>query len=133
MTILKNPKYIFLIDGMGGLLTALFLIGVLPYFQDAIGLNKIVLYILGSIGACYGIYSLCCFRFVKSNFDVWLKVIVLANLIYCVAIAGVVTFFLEEMTLIGVGYFAFEVLVILAIVFSEIRILFQAQGGNLKR
>lgn len=127
---MKNPKNIFLLDGLGGLLTGIFLIVVLPYFQDAIGLPINVLYALGAIGVCYGIYSLSCFRFVQSNFGVWLKVIVLANLIYCVVIAGVVTFFLEEMTLIGIGYFAIEVLVILALVFVEIRILLRIENSK---
>ncbi len=118
-----SPKQMFLIDGIGAVLTALCLGVVLPLFHEHIGLPKEVLIAMGGAGVFYGIYSFSCFFFIRSRYVAGLKLLILANLLYCVASAAVVTFYVEQMTLLGLGYFALEVLVILGVVFLEMNVL----------
>lgn len=118
-----SPKQMFLIDGIGAVLTALCLGVVLPLFHEHIGLPKEVLIAMGGAGVFYGIYSFSCFFFIRSRYVASLKLLILANLLYCVASAAVVTFYVEQMTLLGLGYFALEVLVILGVVFLEMNVL----------
>lgn len=118
-----TPKRMFLIDGIGALLTASFLALILPHFQEQIGIPTDTLILMGAAGALYSIYSLSCFYFLRQDYAIWLKIIILANLLYCVASAGIVTVYVEQITLLGFVYFALEVCVILAVVALELFVL----------
>jgi len=118
-----SPKKMFLLDGIGASFTAITLALILPMFQDQIGIPTETLITMGIVGFFYGIYSFSCFYFVRANYSIWLKGIILANLLYCVASAGVVTYYIEQLKLLGFLYFSFEISVILAVVVLEIVVL----------
>jgi len=76
-------KKLFLIDSLGALITALILGFVLTSFEDTFGMPAGILYILSLIAFIYSIYSSLCYLLIKTNFILFLKVIAIANLLYC--------------------------------------------------
>lgn len=118
-----NSKTLFLIDGVGGYVTALMIGFILPQLPEHFALPKEILLILAFIGFVYGTYSLLCSYFVKEKFHPWLKIIIFANLLYCVVTAIVVVMFFDRLSVIGVTYFLAEIAIILGLVSIEYKVL----------
>ncbi|WP_338759292.1 hypothetical protein WAF17_11455 [Bernardetia sp. ABR2-2B] len=123
----SNPKVIFLIDGIGALVTSLSLFGIGFLLQEHFGMPKNILYVLSSIVAFYAIYSFSCYFFLfdKNTTKKWqsyLKVIITANILYCVVMPFLLMFHYESLTVLGISYFIFEIIVILTLVFFEIKV-----------
>jgi hypothetical protein len=114
-----KPKTLFLIDGLGGLVTALLLYGVLRPFHEYVGMPPKVLIYLTLIAALFFIYSTLCHLFVKENWKPFLKIISYANLLYCCLTLLLMIYYFQELTTLGVGYFLAEILVILVLVYFE--------------
>lgn len=116
-----NKRNIFLIDGIGALVSAMFTGLILPLFSQWIGLPAWALYCLAVFPLTYGIYSLSCFWLVKSISPIMLKAITLANLFYCL-VSGLVIFIFPEITIWGRLLLAGEILIILGVVAIELRV-----------
>lgn len=116
-----NKRNIFLIDGIGALVSAMFTGLVLPFFSQWIGLSSWALYSLAVFPLIYGIYSLSCFWLVRTIWPMMLKAIIIANLFYCL-ISGVVVFIFPEITIWGRLLLGGEILIILGVVVIELRV-----------
>jgi hypothetical protein len=115
----SNPKQLFLIDGIGGVLTA-FLLGVLlPRFEDSFGMPTTILYYLASIACVYAIYSISCSILLANNWRPYLKAIAFANLLYCCITIVLVYYFYEKLTIWGLTYFVLELMVIISLIIIE--------------
>ncbi len=121
-----SARQVFLVDGLGGVLTATLLGLVLPMFHEHIGLGPWTLRWLGFAGALYAVFSLSTYLRSPPRIAPYLRFIVLANLAYCLTIAFVLTANRAEVTVLGFVYFAVEVGVILTLVGLETRILRRA-------
>ncbi|BBM83753.1 hypothetical protein UABAM_02107 [Candidatus Uabimicrobium amorphum] len=113
-------KNIFLIDGLGALLSAALLGIVLPLFH--VGIPTTTLYLLALIAFVFSLYSLRC-HFVKSQRNLWLKLIMTANLLYCALTLFLVVYHWSTMTYIGAIYFLGEISIIVILVWIESRVL----------
>ncbi|GAA4278362.1 hypothetical protein [Aquimarina mytili] len=118
---ISNPKTLFLIDSLGALLTAFFLSVILANLEAYFGMPKKILYLLSSVALMYAIYSICCYYFIKRNWKPYLKIIVIANIVYTILTIGIVTYFYNRLTGIGVFYFLLEVIVLIILIRIEIR------------
>lgn len=125
-----NPKVIFLIDGMGALVTSLSLFGIEFWLQEYFGMPKNVLYILSSVVAFYAVYSFSCYFFLfdklgktNKNWQSFLKVIIFANVMYCVAMPFLLVEFYQNLTTLGFFYFIFEIIIILTLVVFELKVI----------
>ncbi|MCC6245753.1 MAG: hypothetical protein IT353_23170 [Gemmatimonadaceae bacterium] len=114
-----TPRTVLLIDGLGGVATAIMLCLVLPAFHTAIGLPPRLLVSLGLCGVVYAAYSLGCWFLVKTRWPRALTIIIAANLLYCAVSALVVVRHWHTMTALGAVYFIGEIAVILALVGVE--------------
>ena len=112
-----------LIDGIGGVATAIMLCLVLPAFHTAIGLPPRLLVSLGLCGVVYAAYSLGCWLFVKTRWRLALTIIIAANLLYCAVSALVVVTHWNTLTALGAAYFISEIAVILVLVGVESMVL----------
>lgn len=121
-----SARQVFLVDGLGGVLTATLLGLVLPMFHERIGLGPWTLRWLGLAGLGYAVFSLSTYLRSPLRMVPYLRVIILANLAYCVTIAVVLVANRAEVTVLGFVYFAIEVGVILTLVGLETRILRRA-------
>ena len=127
MELSKLKKYIFLIDGLGAWLSALFLGLVLPIFR--IGMTNEILFVLAITAIAFGIYSLACF-ITKKQSPAWLRLIMVANLFYVIATAFIVVGSYRQLSVLGRIYFMGEIIIILALIALEARILYTKPVGG---
>ena len=120
-TLNLNPKTLFLLDGIGALLSALFLGTVLVRFEAFFGMPRVVLYPLATIAGGFAVYSFCCYAFVIQNRPVFLRVIATANLLYGCVTVGLLVLYHQELTLWGWGYFLGELMIIGLLVALEFK------------
>ncbi|WP_375563145.1 hypothetical protein ACE193_11620 [Bernardetia sp. OM2101] len=124
-----NPKVIFLIDGIGALVTSFSLFGIGFWLSNYFGMPKSILYILSSIVAFYAVYSISCYFFLfdklgkDKNWQSFLKGIIAANSLYCIVMPFLMLFHYEDLTVLGMSYFIFEIIVILVLVVFEIKLV----------
>lgn len=115
-----NPKILFLIDGFGALLTALILFSILRPFNRYFGMPKSVLTILSIIALAFCLYSMSCFYLVKEKWKSFLKAVSTGNLIYCCITIGLIVYYYDQLTVLGIVYFLLEIAVICGLVFLEL-------------
>jgi hypothetical protein len=115
-----NPRRLFLIDGFGALLSAFLLGVVLVKFESTFGMPKKVLYALSLMACLFAIYSFTCYLQVKKNWPPFLKVIAIVNLSYCALTLGLLFYFHQELTSLGMIYFLLEIGVVTSLAIVEL-------------
>jgi hypothetical protein len=116
-----KPKQLFLIDGLGALLTAFLLGTVLTTFQSLFGMPINVLFLLAAIAVVYAVYSFFNHFRMQKNWKVYMKIIAIANFAYCLLTIGLMIFFCQELTTLGFAYFIIEAFIILSLATLEFR------------
>lgn len=116
-----KPKKLFLLDGLGALLSAFCLGVVLVKLEHLIGMSPKVLKILALLACVFAAYSLSSSYFVKENWSIYLKIIAAANFLYCCTTMILVVYFLTQLTTLGIVYFVVEVVIILSLVRIELK------------
>ncbi len=117
-----KPKTIFLIDGLGAILSAFLLGVVLIHYQELIGMPEKVLYFLAFIPCLFIIYSFSCFFFLRDNWRSYLKYIALANFLYCILSIAMMMVHRDSLTTLGYTYFVIEIIVVLIVVGVEYQV-----------
>lgn len=123
-----HPKKLFLLDGFGALLTAFFLGVLLANFEEVFGMPPNVLYRLSLLACVFAVYSLCCSFFAVGKWHLLLRIIVVANLLYCCLTIGCMLAFSERLTLLGLVYFVQELIVIGVLVAIELNVASSVSG-----
>lgn len=116
-----TPKKLFLVDGIGALVTASMTGLVLPQFIQYIGLGTEILYVLGAIAGIFAIYSLGCFLFLTNNWTIFLRVIAIANSVYCFATLGIIFYYYDQMRWPGIIYFVGEIILVASLIYIELK------------
>lgn len=117
-----NPKSLFLIDGLGALFTA-FLTGVLlRMFEDDFGMPQKHLCVLSILACIFAVYSMSCYFLIVKNWRTHLKIIAVANSMYCLLTAVLVMLLYQQLTILGIIYFIGEILIIIGLVYMEISV-----------
>lgn len=118
----RMPKTIFLIDGLGALLTAFLLFVVLRSFNEYFGISKEILNYLSAIAAGLCIYSTLCFLFLKANWTPFIRIIAFANLFYCIITVGLLMIYCSLITTAGITYFFVEMVIICGLSYAELNV-----------
>lgn len=118
MTIDRNR--IFLIDGVGAIVTATLLASVLAQLEGMFGIPRRAVYFLAAIAVCFAIYSLALYFSGPESWPPFLRAIPIANLGYCVLTLILLYVFRSEITALGIAYFAAEILVVTALACYEL-------------
>jgi hypothetical protein len=117
-----KPKKVFLIDGLGALLS-IFLLGfVLPRLDKFIGMPEQTLYLLASLPCLFVIYNLYSFFSKERSTSNLIKTIALANISYCTLSMVAVSYHFERLTYLGMAYFTMEIILILLLAIIELKI-----------
>jgi hypothetical protein len=124
-----NPYQLFLVDGVGALLSALMLSLVLARFENTFGISKDVLYLLSLAPFLFCIYSLMCFSIRIRNWRNYLKIIAIANLLYCCYTLFLLFDLSATLTFWGFLYFFLEIVVVVLLAMFEIKVAFHV-GKN---
>ena len=123
MTFFKNnPRYIFLMDGLGAILSAVLLALVLPLYVDLLGMPIETLFILSILPVVYAIYSLLCYLTDPFQWKFYLRVIAIANFLYCLVTMVYLVLNLEQTTIFGELYFVLEMIVVASLATFELKI-----------
>lgn len=117
-----DKKTVFLLDGLGAVVSCLCLGAVLPAVQSWIGMPTAVLHGLALVAGSFALYSLSCFFFANHDKPRWLLGIIALNLAYCFLSLALLCLFWSDLTTLGVLYFAAEKLIVLGIVLLEWKI-----------
>lgn len=120
---MNDPKKLFLIDGIGAMGTASLLLLLPVFFPGIFGLPDSYTKLLGEIAVCFAIYSL--YNYVWFNPTHWkpfLKVISIANAVYCVISLGIVLLHFQQITTIGWLYFMGEIAIIMLLFLWEMKV-----------
>lgn len=118
-----NSKRLFIVDGLGACLTAFLLAAILTPLNEYFGMPRTVLIILSIIAFFFAFYSICCFFLINKKWQPFLKIIAIANILYCCLTTLFVIKYFTILTILGVSYFLFEIAIICGLVFFEIRAL----------
>lgn len=116
-----NPKTLFLIDGLGALLSAFLLGVILVQFEAYFGMPQQVLYFLAAIPCLFALYDFYCYFRVHKNRGPFLKIIALANLLYCCLSIGLVILHFPQLTPLGLIYFFLEFIIVIALAGMELK------------
>jgi len=119
-----TTKTIFLLDGIGAMLSTMFL-ACIAYFFDGFGLPLHAMSILIALAATFMVYSLACYLFVDEKWRACLWLIVSANAAYSLLTMAAVIHFWGNVNALGVFYFVSEIMVIYAVVYLELSVLRQ--------
>jgi hypothetical protein len=114
------PQRLFLVDGVGAVLSAVGLGLVLPAWAGAVGAPTRVLYLLVLTASGLAACSLGCFWRTPTHWRPWLTGIAQANLLYCGLTAVLLLGYAPALTAWGAAYFGLEVTVIVLLACWEL-------------
>lgn len=117
-----NPRRVFVLDGVGALVSALVLGLALPPFDDALGTTRSALLALAALPLAFTLYDLVCWAARVRWWRAAVYGIATANFLYPVISA--VTLWNDEVALTGLGvaYFTAESATLWAITALELRV-----------
>ncbi|BFG69577.1 hypothetical protein KACHI17_04580 [Sediminibacterium sp. KACHI17] len=119
--LIHQPKFVFLFDALGALLTSTLIGGLLVAYQSHIGLPLTWLYILASIAAIFTIFSSSCASLIQSNWKPFLIIIITGNALYACLTTTLIIMYSKELTGWGFAYFIGEIFVLLGVIWLELK------------
>jgi len=116
-----SPKMLFLIDGMGALLSAFLLGVILTRFESTFGMPRKSLYFLSFLPIIFAIYDFSCYLRIRKYWKSFLKIIAIARGIYCCISIGFVIHHFQELTNLGFIYFLLEFTIVIILASVELK------------
>lgn len=114
-------RNIFLVDAIGAVVSALSLL--IPFsFVELFGMPKSIVSIFISIAIVYSIYSTIVYLTNPSKWKMYLIIIAILNISYCLFTVYHIFNNLNTITLLGYLYFAGEILIVLTLSIFELKL-----------
>ena len=130
----NNPKKLFLIDGIGALISVLLLGVVLVKLESVFGIPSSSLYILAVLPIFFSIYDLYYYKKESKKLGPPLKGIAIVNIMYCCLSLGFSFYHIDTVTLLGWGYIIVEIIIVISLALIELKIANQLiKLNNLKK
>jgi hypothetical protein len=114
------PRNVFLLDGIGALVSSLLLVVLLAPFESFFGMPSDYVYQLAIPAVVFAVYSIACYVFNPNNWQPFMKLIVLANFLYCCVTFYLIMELFYRLTKFGILYFSLEIAVIFMVIALEI-------------
>jgi hypothetical protein len=108
----KNPRILFLIDGLGATVSALSYCLVLGKFVELFGMPIKALNVLCLMAIIYAVFSITTYIRKVDNWRLYLKIIAIANLLHCLLTVAFLFNFKSSIQGLGLLYFICEILII---------------------
>lgn len=118
----KNPKKVFLIDASGALISLFSFWCIVYPLENYFTISSSVLLLLSVIAFTLFLYSFSCYMWIKQNWKPYLKTIIILNSLYILFSIGLIFYHFKKGSLFGIAYFILEIVVILAVLFVEIKV-----------
>jgi len=116
---MPSIKRFFLIDCLGALVSTFLLGFVLVRFQSFFGMPVDTLYVLAGMAACFAVYSGLGYLITGMQRPVFLRIIAVTNLLYCLLTLTLVYVHREVITGWGIAYFVGEVIIVVFLATRE--------------
>ncbi len=116
-----DPRKLFLLDGLGAILSAFLLGVVLVEFEEYFGIPRPTLYILALLPCLFAGYDFFCYQKKSGNIGSLLKGIAFLNVGYCLLSIGLAIYHYEKVTYLGWGYILIEILIVMTIARIELK------------
>jgi hypothetical protein len=117
----QNARRVFLIDCIGAITSALMLGLVLPKFERYFGMPVIILHSLALVAICLAFFSGSCMLIRHRRWQITMRLVALANIIYCLTSAILLVRFWGYLTPLGMAYFVSEKIIVLGLACFEFR------------
>ena len=117
-----SPRKLFLIDGLGALVSAFMLGIVLVQFESTFGIPSATLYVLAMFPVFFAIFDFYCFQKNSNSLGRPLKIIAILNLLYCCMSIGCAMYHIDTVTILGWVYICVEVLLIVILSIFELKV-----------
>ena len=117
-----NPKKLFLIDGVGALLSAFLLGVVLVLLEKYFGIPTSTLFFLASFPIFFAVYDYYCYKKEREKLGRLLQLIAILNILYCFLSMGFAVYHYETITYLGWIYISIEILIILVLAVLEFKV-----------
>ncbi len=117
-----SPRRLFLIDGLGAILSAFMLGIVLVQYESVFGIPSATLYVLAIFPVLFAIFDFYCFQKKNANLSKLLKIIAILNLLYCCMSIGCAMYHIDTVTILGWVYICVEVLLIVILSLFELKV-----------
>lgn len=117
-----KPRNLFLIDGIGALVSAILLGVVLVRFQPLVGIPVSTLYFLAALPCGFVLFDLFCYFSTYISVSRGLRTIGLINKGYCILSIVLALFHFEVVTALGWVYIIGEVVVVMVLARYELRV-----------
>ena len=114
-----TAKQLLFVDGIGAAITAIMLSQVLARFQPLFGMPLQSLHLLAIIAIVFALYSFSSHFLLRGNWNFFLKMIALANGTYCLLTLGLMVYYSDLITWLGLTYFLGEIIIVMALVRIE--------------
>lgn len=117
----KNPRQLFLIDGLGALVSCIGLFLVMCFFANSFGLPKTALQVFLIVAIWLCCFSLTCFLFIKKRISFFLILIAVANFLYSALTIVLLFKNSSTITLIALIYFIIEIIIMVSVAIIELK------------
>ncbi|MEQ8471896.1 MAG: hypothetical protein RIC35_11965 [Marinoscillum sp.] len=125
-----NPKKLFLIDGIGAIMSALLLGVVLANLERIFGIPSSTLYFLAILPIFFAIYDFYGYRKGNDKLSPYLTGIAVINLLYCCLSIGVAFRHIGTITNFGWTYILIEILIVTILVIVELKVAKRLANHN---
>lgn len=119
LKITNNHNHVFLLDAVGATISIFLLLFVLVPYGNFFGLSSSTLINLSIPIFGLLLFSMLCFFLKPQNWKLFMKLLALGNLVYCLFTSLIILLNFKELTIWGVVYFLIEIVLILFIVSIE--------------
>lgn len=119
---LLSPQKLFLIDGIGAMLSAFLLGVVLIKLEWLFGIPSSILYLLAAFPLFFAVYDYYSYQQSSSIQKKLLKGIALLNILYCCLSIGLTVYHQAVITYWGWIYIIFEVIIVMVLAFLELKV-----------
>ena len=120
-TVFQRPRLLFLIDGLGAMLTAAILTFVVAPLESVFGMPYLVVYKLSTVAIFMALYSMINYKFFGKKWRGWMIAIAVANAIYCLITISTMIIHWQSITFMGIIYFTVEAAIIARLLVLEFR------------
>ena len=125
-----RPRQLFLLDGLGALLSALLLGVVLPRVQSLVDIPLPTLYLLAIFPVFFAAFDCFSYRKKEGTLALQLKIIAILNGLYCGLSLGLAFYHQTQLTHLGWLYIVVEVLIVGGLAIFEWRVAKRMEDGE---
>ncbi len=119
---IRSPRALFLTDCIGAFTTSFSLFFFLRNMEGYFSMPADILVALSIVAAVFCVYSGSCFLVLKRNWSPYLRVIMIANSLYCLLTIALLVVNYPVLTILDMIYFCGEILIIAILVLIEFNV-----------